>query len=304
VALFSLVAVTRFVPETRDHSSRRPDLVGAGLLTVSLVGVVYPLLEGRQLGWPVWIWLLLAAGLVSLALLAIVEDRRRHSKLAPLLRPRLFRVPAFTAGLLVQLLFSVGLQGFFLIFTLWLQAGQGFSPLRAGLTLVAFSVGSFLLAPVAVPLAQRYGRLILAGGGLLLALGVVGVDLGAQHMGTGNNPWPLVPGLVVAGAGLALLVIPLVNVVLAAAPADAAGGASGLFGTAQQLGGALGVAVLGTVFFGYLGAHTFSAAFTHTVPLAAAVFLASGMLSLFLPNRAVDEEYLETAGSMAEVKAG
>jgi MFS family permease len=222
----------------------------------------------------------------------VIEDRRQRAPVAPLMRPRLFRIPAFTAGLAAQLAFAAGLQGFFLVFTLWLQTGQHYSPLRAGLTTVAFSVGSFVLAPVAVPLARRYGRYALVSGALMLALGVVGVDLGAHHVGTGTNPWPLVPGLVVAGAGLALLVIPLANVVLAAVPADAAGGASGLFTTAQQLGGAIGVAVIGTVFFDYLASHSFTAALTHSAPYAAAAFLASGALSLVLPRTAIDEETL------------
>ena len=80
---------------------------------------------------------------------------------------------------------------------------------------------------------------VLAVGALLMAAGLAWVDLGAHHVGTSTSPWPLVPGLAVAGMGLALMVIPLVNVVLAAVPAEAAGGASGLFSTAQQLGGAL-----------------------------------------------------------------
>ena len=105
-----------------------------------------------------------------------------------------------------------------------MQTGQHYSPLRAGLTAVAFSVGSFALAPQAAPLARRFGRLVLALGGLLFAAGIIGVVAGAHHVGTGTNPWPLVPGLVVAGAGLSLLVIPLVNVVLAAVPAEAAAG--------------------------------------------------------------------------------
>jgi predicted MFS family arabinose efflux permease len=209
-------------------------------------------------------------------------------------RTRLFRIPAFTAGLAAQLAFAAGPQGFFLVFALWLQTGQHYSPLRAGLTTVAFSVGSFVLAPVAVPLARRYGRFSLVTGGLMLALGVVGVDLGAHHV-HGTNPWPLVPGLVVAGAGLALLVIPLVNVVLAAVPADAAGGASGLFTTAQQLGGAIGVAVIGTVFFDHLGSDSFTAALAHSTPYAAALFLASGALSLVLPGTAIDDETLHEA---------
>jgi MFS family permease len=211
---------------------------------------------------------------------------------APLLRAGLFRVPAFAAGMGVQLAFFAGMQGFFLAFALWLQAGQHFSPLKAGLTAVAFSVGSFIAAPVAVPLAQKAGRRILAGGAVLMVAGIGGVALAAPHVGVNGSPWPIVPGLVVAGAGLALLVIPLVNVVLAAVPAEVAGGASGLFSTAQQLGGALGVALLGTVFFGYLGRHSFEAALVHTAPYAMGAFALCGVLSLLLPRTAVSEDAL------------
>lgn len=291
LALLSLIAAVRVVPETRKPSAGRPDLLGAALLTGAIVAIAYPLLQGRSLGWPAWAWLLLALGIATLAALGVVEERREHARIAPLLRTRLLRIPAFSAGLVVQLAFAAGLQGFFLIFALWIQLGVGFSPLGAGLTTVAFSVGSFALAPVAVPLAQRYGRLVLSGGGLLLALGIAAVSLGADHVGSGSNPWPIVPGLVVAGAGLSLLVIPLVNVVLAAVPTEAAGGASGLFTTAQQLGGALGVAAVGTAFFSQLeGRHPFTDSFEHSLPIAGALFLAAAALSLVLPRTAVAEE--------------
>jgi EmrB/QacA subfamily drug resistance transporter len=290
VALVSLVASARFVPETRERSARRPDFVGAVLLTAALVAIVYPLLEGRSLGWPAWTWLLLGGGVVALAVLGLVEERRQRARVAPLLRTRLFRVPAFAAGLGVQLAFAAGLQGFFLIFTIWVQAGQHYSPLRAGLTAIAFSVGGFILAPMAVPLAQRYGRLVLVAGAVLMAAGVAAVDVGAHHVGAGTSPWPLVPGLVIGGAGLALLLIPLVNVVLAAVPTEAAGGASGLFSTAQQLGGAIGIAAIGTVFFGYLGMHSFVSAFIHTAPFTVAAFLACAVLSCVLPRTAVAGE--------------
>ena len=290
IALVSLALSVRFVPETRERSARRPDWAGAALLTAALVAIVYPLLEGRSLGWPTWIWLLLCGGVVALGVLVVVEERRQRGRIAPVLRTRLFRVPAFAAGLGMQLAFAAGLQGFFLIFTIWVQAGQHFSPLRAGLTAIAFSAGSFILAPVAVPMAQRYGRLVLVAGAVLMAAGVAAVDVGAHHIGTGTSPWPLVPGLVVAGAGLALLVIPLVNVVLAAVPAEAAGGASGVFTTAQQVGGAIGIAAAGTVFFGYLGTHSLVAAFTHTAPFTAAWFLACAVLSFLLPRTAVAGE--------------
>ncbi len=303
VAAAALIAGLRFVPETRDPGARQPDVTGAVLLAASLVAIVYPLLEGRQLGWPAWVWVLLAAGVAGLAGLGLLEarrsgrragGRRRTAPLfkATLLKAGLFRVPAFAAGLGVQMAFSAGLQGFFLAFALWLQSGEHFSPLKAGLTAVAFSAGSFIGAPAAVPLAQRYGRRVLATGGVLMAAGLAGVSLAVSHIGVNGSPWPLVPGLVVCGAGLALLVIPLVNVVLAAVPVEAAGGASGLFGTAQQLGGAVGVAVFGTVFFGYLSGHSFAASMVHTAPYAIGAFALCAVLALLLPRTAVSEEAL------------
>jgi EmrB/QacA subfamily drug resistance transporter len=290
VALVSLVATSRVVPETRDPDAGRPDVGGAALLTIAIVAIAYPLLEGRSLGWPGWLWLVLGAGLGGLVALGVVEDRRRDDRIQPLLRTRLLRILAFSAGLIVQLAFSAGLQGFFLVFAVWIQVGMGFSPLGAGLTALAFSIGSFALAPRAVPLAQRYGRLVLALGGVLMALGALGVALGASDVGHGADPWPVVPGLVVAGVGLSLLIIPLVNVVLAAVPHNVAGGAGGMFSTAQQLGGALGVAIVGTVFFSELEHRSFTGAFEHAVPVVVALFLAAGALALLLPRTAVGEE--------------
>jgi EmrB/QacA subfamily drug resistance transporter len=292
VAVAALIAGARFVPETKDPGARRPFVAGAVLLAGSLVAIVYPLLEGRQLGWPAWVWLLMAAGVAGLVVLGLIEARRTSTTVAPLLRAGLFRVPAFAAGMGVQLAFFAGMQGFFIAFALWLQAGEHFSPLKAGLTAVAFSVGSFIAALVAVPLAQKAGRRILAGGAVLMVAGIGGVALAAPHVGLNGSPWPIVPGLVVAGAGLALLVIPLVNVVLAAVPAEVAGGASGLFSTAQQLGGALGVALLGSIFFGYLNGHSFEAALLHTAPYAMGAFALCGVLALLLPRTAVSEEAL------------
>jgi EmrB/QacA subfamily drug resistance transporter len=289
VALTSLVAAIRIVPESHDPEAGRPDLRGAVLLTGAIVAIAYPLLEGRALGWPAWIWAMLATGVGGLVVLGLVAERRPRAGVAPLLRTRVLRIPAFSAGLLVQAAFSAGLQGFSVVFVVWIQSGMGFSPLGAGLTLLAFSIGSFLLAPVAVPLAQRHGRTVLSVGGLLMAIGVVGVLLGTSHVGDGSDPWPVVPGLVVAGMGLSLLIIPLVNVVLAAVPREIAGGAGGIFSTAQQLGGALGVVLVGTVFFTQLESHGFTESFKHSVPVVIGLFLAAALLSLALPRTAVGE---------------
>ena len=147
-----------------------------------------------------------------------------------------------------------------------------------------------------MPLALKYGRRVLVTGAVLMAGGTAGVLAVVSHVGVNGSSWPVVPGLVAAGAGLALLLIPLGNVVLAAVPAHAAGGASGLFSTAQQLGGAVGVALLGTIFFGAVtSGHTFAAAMRHTAPYAVGAFALCAALSLLLPHTAVSEEALISA---------
>jgi EmrB/QacA subfamily drug resistance transporter len=293
IALVTLVATMRAVPETRDRSAGRPDLAGAVLLAGSILAIAYPLVEGRSHGWPAWGWVLLAAGVGGLVLLGVREQRRRDAHVAPLLRPGLLRVPAFSAGLAVMAAFAAGLQGFFVILAVWLQTGMGFSPLGAGLTALAFSIGSFALAPFAVPLARRYGRLLLCAGGVLMALGVLAVTIGAGHVDGATDFWPVVPGLLIAGVGLSLQIIPLANVVLAAVPHQIAGGAGGTFSTMQQLGGALGIAIVGTVFFARLSdGHTFTNAFRSASPVAIALFVAAALLSLTLPHTALSEEEL------------
>jgi MFS family permease len=129
VACVALIAGVRFIPETTDPGARRRGAGGAVLLAGFLVAIVYALLEGRQLGWPWWVWLVLAGGVAGLVLLGLAEARRQPGGPAPLLRTGLFRIPAFAAGVGVQLAFSAGLQGFFLCLALWLQAGKHFSPL-------------------------------------------------------------------------------------------------------------------------------------------------------------------------------
>jgi EmrB/QacA subfamily drug resistance transporter len=289
IAALVLVFGTILVPPTQEQGGRRPDVLGSVVLALGMVGIVFPLLEGRRYGWPLWGWLCLAAGVGCVVALGWLEARRRHGSIAPILTLRLFAVPAFTAGLLVQLAFSLALQGFFLALTIWLQNGQHYSPLRTGFVGTAFSVGVFLTAGLAPRLAPRYGRNVLMTGGLVLAAGITGVDLAAHHMGTHLNPWSVVPGLVVAGMGLGLLLVPLVNVVISAVSPAEAGNASGMFNTTQQLGGALGIAVIGTLFFGRADRPGLTSAFTLVLPVVAGTFVLCALLCLVLPKTAVTE---------------
>jgi hypothetical protein len=149
----------------------------------------------------------------------------------------------------------MGIPAFFLIFTLWLQIGLGFTALHAGVTGVPFAVGSALASAASVRLAPRLGRRILSAGTLLLVAGMLGIIWTVDRYGGATHSWQLIPALAVCGLGLGSVIAPLVNIVLAGIRPQDAGSASGVLTTVQQVGGAIGVAVIGVIFFGLLGSH-------------------------------------------------
>jgi EmrB/QacA subfamily drug resistance transporter len=278
------------IPESRTSMTGRGlDPAPVVLLPVSLAAIVYPLLEGQAHGWPAWIFVMLAAGIAGLAV-AVLLERRTTAERAPLLSASHFGIKAFSAGLGVQALFSAALQGMSLTFVLWLQVGHHYTPLHTGLTLLAFSGGAILTAPQSGKLAEAHGRRVLMAGAALLMIGTAILAQPAWQGGHGVPAWSTFGGLAVAGAGLGYLVVPLVNVVLAAVPVETAGGASGTFSTAQQVGGALGIAVIGTVFFGHAPGMQLNAAFGIAQLVVIAAYAGAGMLCALLPRSALSEE--------------
>src|SRR5262249_42968442 len=145
------------------------------------------------------------------------------------------------------------LAGFALVLTVYVQTGLSWSPIHAGLTMLPFSLGAFVGTAVSVPLGMKLGKVVMVTGAGLQAAATVWL-LGVVHgQADALTTWDLVPALVMSGIGLGLLVVPLVDVALATIPTSEAGAASGTYGTIQQVGAALGVAVIGTVFFSVTG---------------------------------------------------
>ena len=178
IALAIFVVSLALVPETRIANPLRPDVVGTVLMAAGIVAVVYPLLEGQRRGWPVWCWVLLSAGVVALVGLFVVDSRHQSRGAATLLPTPLLKVPAFGAGIAVQLFFSGAMTGSILALTLWVQSGQGWSPIHAGLVLTSFALGTIITAPMSDGLGPRFGRQVLVLGALLLAAGTGGAVAG------------------------------------------------------------------------------------------------------------------------------
>jgi EmrB/QacA subfamily drug resistance transporter len=254
VGVAALVLAPRFVPESRGDRRTRLDLLGTVLLTAGLIAVVLPLVEGRQHGWPAWTWISFA--IAPLLLLGFVSHQRTVARRggAPLLAPAMFRNRTFSAGLATQLAFWCGQASFFLVLALYLQQGRGLSALDAGLVFTIMAVAYVAASAQAPALVLRFGRRLLAVGALVLATGHGLLLAAVASIGVSGSILELVPGLVLIGAGMGLLLVPLTTTILSTVEPQHAGGASGAVTTVQNVGGALGVAITGVIFFGALHA--------------------------------------------------
>jgi EmrB/QacA subfamily drug resistance transporter len=284
LGIIGLIGASRVMPRTGGRVGTRLDLGGVLLVTGASFALIYPLVEGRELGWPTWCFGLITAGIVGFAAFALYE--RRHRARA-LIAPSLLRNRAFTSGLVVAICFFSAMVGLNLVLSLFCQLGEGFSPLRTGLTLAPFALGIALTAGASYPLAQRFGRVSMQIGFIVMAGGLVLLALMVHHGGSDVSSWTLVPGELIAGMGMGLSLPPLFDFILAGVGGDEVGSASGVLNAIQQFGSALGIAVLATIFFAYVdGGHTSASAMTNTT-LLTIVPLALATIAVFrLPQRA------------------
>ncbi|WP_285223906.1 MFS transporter, partial [Frankia nepalensis] len=268
------------------------DVTGAVLATAALVAVVLPLVQGRDAGWPPWTWLCLAGGLVLLDVFVAHQWRRARRGRAPLVDLALFRERAFTVGLAATLVFFSGVASLFLFLAIYLQHGLGLDALRAGLVFTQLAVGYLATSLLGAPLVRRLGRVALAAGALEMAAGLGLLALTVDHLGVDGPVGLLTPALLIIGAGMGMVMAPLTATILAGIAPRHAGTASGLLATMQQVGNALGVAVVGIIFFRALGdpagpdaAAGYPHALVVSIAYLAASSVASAALLMLLPAR-------------------
>jgi EmrB/QacA subfamily drug resistance transporter len=255
IGIAAVITAIRYLIESRAPRALRLDPIGVAIVTAGLLLLVYPLVQGRDLDWPLWTFLSMAAAVPVLAAFVVYERYKKALDGSPLVDLDLFRQRSFVPGLLVAGIFFMGIPAFFLTFSLWLQIGLGFTALHAGLTGIPFAVGSAVASAASVRLAPALGRRILSAGSLLLVGGMAALIWTVARYDGQVHSWQLFPSLLVCGLGLGSVVAPLVNVVLAGIRAQDAGAASGVLSTVQQVGGAVGVALIGVIFFGLLGSQ-------------------------------------------------
>jgi MFS family permease len=252
--------------------------------------LVYPLVEGRGLGWPAWVFGLLAAAVPVLGLFVAQQRRRIASGRHGLIEFSLLTKRSYVSGVVFTLIFFGSIVGFSLSVGLFLQLGEGLTPMRASLTMLGWAVGAFLGSGFGATMMAKLGRRILHLGLALMMVGLTGVAWIFSTTTGSVNGWGLALPLVVYGFGMGMIFVPLFDIIMGEVRDHEVGSAASILESLQQLGSSLGVAVLGTVFFSLVGARPLLGDFLHAsrqiALIAIGLTVMAFVVGFALPKRA------------------
>ena len=288
VGLIAAWLAVKYLHETPRVGESRFDRSGVVLLTVMLVCLIYPLIRGRELGWPVWAVAMLVGSLVLLVVFILDQRRKGLLQQAPLIDLQLFGFRDFNVGLGAVLFYFMVQDSYFLINAVLLQNGLGFSSSLTGLLFAAQGIGYVVAAVSSIRLVKAYGRKVLIAGVLLMAVclyGHIRLFRGDVHVSAGTCLL-----LFLYGMGCGSVLPSLLTLSMRSIPPAFAGAASGTYTTFQQTAVALGVGVSGGIFFGLLQGTSQAAGYEHAYAVATWVnigflLVTAGLLYL-LPEKA------------------
>src|ERR1700759_57350 len=262
LAALALIGVLLTVPETAEPSRQRFDLLGVALIAGSLFALVDAIIEAPDRGWTTPVTL--AEGLGGLAALAVFvwwELRVRH----PLIDLRVFRSRAFSAAAGSVTVIFFALFGGLFVLTQYLQLVLGYSPLSAGIRALPFALATAAAPPVSPLLAKRFGtHLVIPAGMVLMGIGLLYFSTAGVH-----TSYPaLAAAVAIMGAGMGLVMAPASNTIMTTVPAHQAGAGSAINDTIREGGGALGVAIVGSLAAAVYRSHLSTALHAAHVPAA------------------------------------
>ena len=291
LGILALVGALRVLPESRTKGATELDWRGAVLVALAAGLLVYPLIQGRDADWAPWTFAMAASSFGVLGLFAWYQRRRRQTGRDPLITMSLFAKRAFSSGLGVVVLFFSAFVGLMLAMTLYMQLGLGFSAIHAGLSLGPICLGMAIGATLSgAALTPRFGRRVLHAGFAVLIAGVAATYAVIDAHAMAVTSWQLAGPLLLAGFGVGLVVAPLFGFILAAVDDEEVGSASGVLNAVQQLASAVGVAVLGTVFFAALPSPGYVDGLEQVLILVVGLTVAAMLLALLLPRHPREED--------------
>ena len=295
IGIAALFAGRRFLPRVGPATpDARLDGTSIGLAMLGGFALVYPLIQGREHGWPVWSFGLLALGVITLGAFAVHQGRRARHGRAPLVEPAILRRRPYVAGLAVVVGFIGAMGGMMIALNVMFQTGLGFSPLACGVATLAIPVAAIGGSITSSALLARIGKTTMQIGIATMAAGLAASAL-VMHGAAGTlTGWDMAAPLALTGFGMGMVFVPMFDVILAGVAPHEIGSASGLLESVQQLAMSVGIAAAGTVLFDRLGsghgAGAFVSAADHGLLVAIAFLVTAGAAVFWLPKHARPHE--------------
>jgi EmrB/QacA subfamily drug resistance transporter len=288
VGVAGILAARIFIDETKDTSrEQRLDLPGLVTSAVGLFALTYGLIETNDHAWgSTRVLTLFALAGVALAAFVLLEMRQR----IPMLDLTLFRDPAFSGANIVMFLVGLAMFGIFFYNSLFLQRVLGYGAIKTGATFLPMTVLIIFVAPVAGKLSDRFGPRWLMGGGMTLLAGSL---LLFGTLDAASSWWDIVPGLLVGGVGMATVMAPTTAAAMGSVPVDKAGVGSAVINSMRQVGGSLGIAVMGALVattvsvsaFSPLYAEQFVPGYHRALHVGAVILLAGAVVAVTLVRK-------------------
>ncbi|MFC4943998.1 MFS transporter [Pseudonocardia sp. GCM10023141] len=253
IGIVSYALAARHLPTVAPVAAgSRLDLPGVALAAAGTVLLIFPLVQGHELGWPGWTIAMMIAAVPVFAAFARRQLRLTRRGRTPLIEPSIFGKRSYVAGVGFAVVFLAAMGAMFTVGVM-LQIGLGFSPMQASLTMAPWAGGAVIGSIIAGTMTARLGRLLLHIGLVLMGAGVIGLVAAYQLAGVELGFLALALPLLVGGTGMGMIFVPMFDIILSGVGDHETGSASGALGALEQFGMTLGVAILGTVFFTIVG---------------------------------------------------
>lgn len=287
IGITAVVLGLKYLKESPVKIAEKFDFTGGLLLMLTLTAFIYPLIQGRELNWPIWSILMLVLSVVLL--LVFIYDQRLSKRLRrnPLLNTRVFKNFDFRIGLLISLFYYFVQDSYFLINTVYLQNGMGISSIHTGIYFVCQGLGYVLASMFFASRVNRYGKYVSLCGSVIMIVALV------FHLVIFDSrdaaQWQIAVILFIYGIGCGTILPSLMTISLKSIPENMLGASSGIYLTLQQVSVAIGIAVVGGIFFQHLGNPSvltlFPLAYRWATLLNIGFLIIVSALLVFIPKR-------------------
>lgn len=287
IGIVIIALAWKYLPKKASDHSIKIDLFGSLIIIASSGLLLLPLIQGQEAGWPLWTFVSLLASLIGFGIFTIQQRWVISRGRTPLVDPDIFKARTYNLGLAGIFTFFAGFTGVYLIITLFLQIGEGYSARGAGIANIAIALGTAIGGALSgAVLAEKFGTRVLQFGAIAQVTGAILLFVALPDLQSFNF-WHIAPGMLVSGFGTGLVVAALFDAILLAIKDELVGSASGVLSAIQSIGSSVGVAIFGTLFFNQITAGQIDKGFRHAMLLQIGLVSLFLLITFFLPKKAV-----------------